>query len=52
MARHGRGLKRHEILEVVFYIYTPRASGLEHTRRSTWMNPIIDGVEARRLLGM
>ncbi|XP_070198029.1 uncharacterized protein [Littorina saxatilis] len=51
LSRKSSGLKRQEILDVVFYIYTPRAAGLENTRQSTWMNPIIDGVEARRLIG-
>lgn len=46
-----RGLKKSEMLELVFYIYVPKATGLKNTRQSTWMNPIIDGVEARRLLG-
>ncbi|KAL8593871.1 hypothetical protein ACOMHN_018083 [Nucella lapillus] len=47
----GRGLKRQEMLDMVFYIYTPPATGLTDTRQSTWMNPIIDGVEAKRLIG-
>ncbi|XP_076467778.1 uncharacterized protein LOC143298738 isoform X2 [Babylonia areolata] len=47
----GRGLKRQEMLDMVFYIYTPPATGLVNTRQSTWMNPIIDGVEAKRLIG-
>ncbi|XP_069129454.1 uncharacterized protein [Argopecten irradians] len=46
-----RGLKKSEMLELVFYIYVPKATGLKNTRQSTWMNPIIDGVEARKLLG-
>ncbi|XP_060065291.1 uncharacterized protein LOC132545613 [Ylistrum balloti] len=47
-----RGLKKSEVLELVFYIYVPKATGLKNTRQSTWMNPIIDGVEARKLLGI
>ncbi|KAL8561568.1 hypothetical protein ACOMHN_024804 [Nucella lapillus] len=50
-SRHARGLKKQEIMDRVFYIYTPKATGLQGTRQSTWLNPIIDGVEARRLLG-
>lgn len=36
---------------MIFYIYVPPAVGLKGTRRSTWMNPIIDGQEAKKLLG-
>ena len=48
----GHGLKKKELLDMVFYIYVPNAAGLENTRCSTWMAPIIDGVEARKLIGM
>ncbi|XP_067661240.1 uncharacterized protein [Haliotis asinina] len=47
----GRGLRKKEVLDVVFYVYVPKAAGVEGTRMSTWMSPIIDGVEARRLIG-
>lgn len=47
----GRGLRKQEVLDVVFYVYVPLAAGLDGTRMSTWMSPIIDGVEARRLIG-
>ncbi|KAJ8297697.1 hypothetical protein KUTeg_024228 [Tegillarca granosa] len=46
-----RGLQKKDILECIFYIYVPRITGLTDTRHSTWLNPIIDGVEARKLLG-
>ncbi|KAK3099265.1 hypothetical protein FSP39_001865 [Pinctada imbricata] len=46
-----RGLLKNEVLEMVFYIYVPKATGLPMTRQSTWLNPIIDGVEARKLIG-
>ncbi|XP_061169939.1 uncharacterized protein LOC133179172 [Saccostrea echinata] len=45
-----RGLLKPEVMELVFYIYTPRATGLPNLRQSTWLNPIIDGVEARKLI--
>ena len=38
-------------MNLLFYIYVPQATGLKNTRQSTWMNPIIDGVEAKKLLG-
>ncbi|XP_046560039.1 LOW QUALITY PROTEIN: uncharacterized protein LOC124269070 [Haliotis rubra] len=47
----GRGLRKNEVLDVVFYVYVPKAAGVRGTRMSTWMSPIIDGVEARRLIG-
>ncbi|XP_025085428.1 uncharacterized protein LOC112558893 isoform X3 [Pomacea canaliculata] len=49
--KRGHGLKRQEVLDILFYIYTPLAAGLKNTRQSTWMNPIIDGIEARQLIG-
>ncbi|XP_041357330.1 uncharacterized protein LOC121374330 isoform X2 [Gigantopelta aegis] len=49
--KKGRGLKKKEVLDLIFYIYVPKATDLHDTRISTWMNPIIDGVEARKLLG-
>ncbi|XP_059149561.1 uncharacterized protein LOC131936546 [Physella acuta] len=49
--RENQGLKKKELLDMVFYIYVPPATSLKGTRQSTWMNPIIDGQEARKLLG-
>lgn len=46
-----RGLLKPEVMELVFYIYTPKATGLPNNRQSTWLNPIIDGVEAKKLIG-
>lgn len=47
----GHGLKKQEAMNLLFYIYVLPATGLKNTRQSTWMNPIIDGVEAKKLLG-
>ncbi|KAH9490369.1 hypothetical protein Btru_033729 [Bulinus truncatus] len=47
----NKGLKKRELLDLLFYIYVPPATGLQGTRKSTWMNPIIDGEEGRKLLG-
>ncbi|BFZ24409.1 hypothetical protein BsWGS_27448 [Bradybaena similaris] len=49
--KHDRGLTKRQVLDVIFYIYVPPAAGLEGTRHSTWMNPIVDGQEAGQLLG-
>ena len=47
----GHGLKKQDAMNLLFYIYVPQATGLKHVRQSTWMNPLIDGVEAKKLLG-
>ncbi|XP_060596380.1 uncharacterized protein LOC132750419 isoform X2 [Ruditapes philippinarum] len=49
--KKGNGLKKHEAMNLLFYIYVPKATGLTDTRQSTWMNPIINGVEAKKLIG-
>lgn len=46
-----RGPHKQEVIDLIFYIYVPKATGLTNTRQSTWMNPIINGVEARKLMG-
>ncbi|KAK6976173.1 abnormal spindle-like microcephaly-associated protein [Biomphalaria glabrata] len=47
----NKGLKKRELLDLLFYIYVPPATGLQGTRKSTWMNPIINGEEGRKLFG-
>ena len=47
----GHGLKKVDAMNLLFYIYCPSATGLKNTRQSTWMNPIVDGVEAKKLMG-
>ncbi|XP_071510909.1 uncharacterized protein [Diadema antillarum] len=46
-------LKEREVSEIVFMIYVPRGSGLQpkEVRKSTWLNPLVDGEEARKMLG-
>ena len=51
-ASSKKGLRKSDVLELVWYIYIPKAAGLPSMRQSTWLNPIIDGVEARKLIGM
>ncbi len=50
-AKTGRGLHKQEVLELTFHLYPPRGTGIINTRKSTWMSPIVDGVEAIRLVG-
>lgn len=50
-ASSKKGLRKSDLLELVWYIYVPKAAGLPNMRQSTWLNPIIDGVEARKLIG-
>ncbi|XP_064607645.1 uncharacterized protein LOC135472195 [Liolophura sinensis] len=47
----SRGLYKKEVMEVLYHIYPPAATNLSQYRKSTWMNPIIDGEEAKKLLG-
>ncbi|XP_076116989.1 uncharacterized protein LOC143084815 isoform X2 [Mytilus galloprovincialis] len=49
-ASSKKGLRKSDLLELVWYIYVPKAAGLPNMRQSTWLNPIIDGVEARKLI--
>ncbi|XP_013402255.1 uncharacterized protein LOC106167906 [Lingula anatina] len=49
--KNKRGLHKEEALELTFQIYVPEATGLQNRRKSTWMNPIIDGEEAWKLQG-
>ena len=47
----GIEIKQHhytkaQIVEVAFQIYVPKGTKLTDTRKSTWLNPIIDGDEA------
>lgn len=49
-ASSKKGLRKSDVLELVWYIYVPKAAGLPSMRQSTWLNPIIDGVEARKLI--
>ena len=42
---------KHETLEITFQIYPPSGCAIENRRKSTWLNPIIDGEEAMKLMG-
>lgn len=39
------------MFDIIYYIYPPKATKLKSTRKSTWMNPIVDGEDALRLKG-
>ena len=49
--KKGRGLYKHEVLELTFQLYPPRGTGIIKENKSSWMNPVIDGEEANKLLG-
>lgn len=40
-----------DIVDITFQIYIPRGTNLKNTRKSTWMNPLINGEEAVKLIG-
>ena len=46
-------LNEKEVAEVAFMIYVPQGSSLktQDTRKSTWLNPLVDGKEAKKLMG-
>ena len=46
-------LNEKEVIEVTFMIYVPQGSNLklQDTRKSTWLNPLVDGKEAKKLMG-
>ena len=48
----GRNLTKSEAVEVVFQIYIPKGTGLTlaDVRKSTWMNPLIDGQDVKKVL--
>ena len=41
--RDGRGYNKQEVLELIWMIYPPKATGLDPYRRSTWMKAAITG---------
>ncbi|XP_033105958.1 uncharacterized protein LOC117108121 isoform X2 [Anneissia japonica] len=49
----GLKLKEAQVIETSFQIYVPPGCGLttDQTRKSTWLNPLVNGVEAKRLMG-
>ena len=40
-----------EMVNIAFQIYVPKGTNLSNTRQSTWMNPLINGEEAVKLIG-
>ena len=39
----NESLTRTMIFDIIYYIFPPVATGLETSRKSTWVRPIIDG---------
>jgi len=48
--RNTSSLTKSQVIELLFYIYPPSASGVSTVQTSSWMNPIIRGQEANKLL--
>ncbi|KAJ8028540.1 IQ domain-containing protein M [Holothuria leucospilota] len=46
-------LNEQQVAEIAFMIYVPDGTGLDKTktRKSTWLNPLIDGKEANKFIG-
>ncbi|CAF1265184.1 unnamed protein product [Rotaria sordida] len=44
-------LTKEILFDVVYYIYPPKATGLETSRKSTWIRPIIDGEDETAIQG-
>ncbi|CAF1125311.1 unnamed protein product [Rotaria sp. Silwood1] len=44
-------LTKEIIFDVVYYIYPPKATGLQTSRKSTWVRPIIDGEDETAIQG-
>ena len=40
------------VFDVVYYIFPPEATGLETSRKSTWVRPIIDGEDHTAIDGL
>ncbi|XP_077984816.1 uncharacterized protein LOC144439404 [Glandiceps talaboti] len=48
----GMRFKRDDVIEATFTIYIPKATKIkmEDFRKSTWMNPLVDGMEAKKYM--
>ncbi|CAF1265204.1 unnamed protein product [Adineta ricciae] len=49
--RRTDGLTKEMVFDTVYYIYPPLGTGLESTRQSTWVRPIIDGEDETAIQG-
>lgn len=45
-------LTKEMVFDVIYYIYPPKATGLETSRKSTWIRPIIDGEDETAIQGL
>ncbi|CAF0712380.1 unnamed protein product [Brachionus calyciflorus] len=48
---NSTSISKRAMFDIIYYIYPPLATKLKSTRKSTWMNPIVDGEDALRLKG-
>ena len=39
------------VLDIIHYIYPPASTKLKSTRKSAWLNPVVDNDDALRLKG-
>ncbi len=49
--RENESLTKEIVFDVVHYIYPPEATGLQTSRKSTWVRPIIDGEDETAIRG-
>jgi len=45
-------LTKEIVFDVVYYIYPPIGTGLQTSRKSTWVRPIIDGEDQTAIQGL
>ncbi|UJR29408.1 hypothetical protein I4U23_010620 [Adineta vaga] len=50
-SKKNDGLTKEMVFDTVYYIYPPLGTGLESTRQSTWVRPIIDGEDETAIQG-
>ncbi|XP_064653040.1 uncharacterized protein LOC135503409 [Lineus longissimus] len=48
----ARGLFKNEVMDILWTIYVPKATGLKDVRRSTWVRPIVHDEEAAKWMGL
>ena len=48
---NSTSVEKDAMLDLIYYIYPPKGSRLKSTRKSTWLNPVVNGEDALRLRG-
>jgi hypothetical protein len=51
LPKKNDSLTKEMVFDVVYYIYPPLGTGLQSTRKSTWVRPIIDGEDENAIKG-